>query len=443
MMNATLIRGAYILSVDPEVGSVPGADILIEGNTITEIGANLSASGAEVVDASAMIAMPGFVDTHRHVWAGMLRGTACDGNLADYFGNVVFKYGAAFTPQDTYTSARLALAEAVHSGTTTIHAWEHNIQTPEHAEAGVQALRDAGLRARFSYGSSSDTSDPTSFVQGSEPLNFDDILRLNKNHIAGDHKLHLGIAARGVEFSQEDVWEREFAWARERGLPITTHSMMTPHDLDRGRSVSIYHDKGVLGPDLLLVHALRINEDEIGYLASTGTPVSLSIMSELRTGMGLPPTLEMMRAGVPIGLSLDTVAASDNADMFQAMRVTLGIERARYDDGRVYRASDVLHQATLGGARAMGLSDITGSLRPGARADLLLVRTDDINIAPVNNVQGNIVFAAAPTNIDTVFVDGVCKKRNGQLTSVNFDALLSEAKTAVTDLSRRLGVAVE
>lgn len=442
-MSTTLIRGAHVLSMDPDIGTAADTDILIDGTTITEIGTHLSAPGAEVLDASAMIAMPGFVDSHRHVWAGMLRGCACDGNLDDYFGNIVFKYGAAFTPDDTYTSARLALAEAVYSGTTTIHAWEHNIQTPEHAEAGVQALRDAGVRGRFSYGSSSDTSDPTSFVQGSEPLNFDDILHLRDHHIAGDEMLHLGIASRGVEFSREDVWQREFAWARENGLPITAHSMMTPHDLEHGRSVSIYHEKGALGPDLLLVHALRANEAEIGYLAKAGTPVSLSIMSEMRTGMGLPPTLAMMRAGVPVCLSLDTLAASDNADMFQVMRVTLGVERARYDDGRVYPAHDVLYQATLGGARALGLGDVTGSLRPGARADLILVRTDDINIAPVNSVEGNLVFAASPANIDTVFIDGVCKKRHGELVDVDFGALLADAKKALGDLSERLGEPVQ
>lgn len=438
-MTSTLIRGADVLSVDPEVGTVPSADILIEGNTITDIGPNLSAPGAEVIDARSMIAMPGLVDTHRHVWAGMLRGCACNGNLGDYFGDVVFTYGAAFTPQDTYTSARLALAETLANGITTIHAWEHNIQTPEHADAGVQALRDMGIRGRFSYGSSSDTADPTSFVQGSEPLRFDDILRLRKQQFTGDGLLHIGVASRGVEFAREEVWQREFAWARENGLPLTAHSMMTPHDLESGRSVSIYHQQGVLGPDLLLVHALRMNDDEIGYLADTGTPVSLSIMSELRTGMGLPPTLAMMRAGVPVCLSLDTMAASDNADMFQAMRVTMGIERARYDDGRVYRTGDVLHQATLAGARALGLGQITGSLRPGARADLILIRADDLNIAPVNNIEGNIVLAAAPSNVDTVFVDGVCRKRDGELLGVNVPALVAEARAAVTDLSRRLG----
>lgn len=442
-MSKTLIRGAHVLSVDDEVGTLPSGDILIDRDTIVEIGENISAPAAEVVDASTMIAMPGLVDTHRHVWAGMLRGCACNGNLDDYFSNVVFTYGAAFTPQDTYTSAKLALAESLHSGITTIHAWEHNIQTPDHAEAGVQALHEAGIRGRFSYGSSNDTSDPTSFVQGSEPLDFDAIQRLRNKHFTGGDLLHLGIASRGVEFAREDVWQREFAEARENGLPITAHAMMTPQNLERGRSVSIYHEQKALGPDLLLIHALRVNDEEIGYLAASGTPVSLSIMSELRTGMGLPPTLNMMHASVPICLSLDTMAASDNADLFQAMRVTMGLERARYDDGRVYRTDQVLHQATRGGAQALGLGQITGSLRPGSKADLILLRADDINIAPVNSAEGNVVFAAAPSNVDTVFVNGVCKKRGGELVDIDYPALLSQAKIALAELSNRISKPVE
>ena len=100
--------------------------------------------------------MPGFVDTHRHMWAAMLRGGACYGNLHDYFVKVVFSYGANFTPDDTYRSTRFGLAEAVEAGITTVHGWEHNIQTPEHARADLQAMREAGIRGRFSYGPSSD-----------------------------------------------------------------------------------------------------------------------------------------------------------------------------------------------------------------------------------------------------------------------------------------------
>ena len=228
-MTSYLIRDAYLLTMDGEAsGTLETGDVAIDGDRIAAVGPGLDGAGAEVIDGRGMIAMPGLVDTHRHMWAAMLRGGACYGTLADYFGTVVFTYGAAFTPEDTYRSVRFGLAESVDGGITTIHAWEHNIQTPDHARAAVQALRESGMRGRFSYGSSSDPSAGSSFVKGDETVDFDDILRLRDEEFANpDGRLHLGIAARGHEFSREHIWKQEFAWAREHGLPITAHCMMT------------------------------------------------------------------------------------------------------------------------------------------------------------------------------------------------------------------------
>src|SRR2546422_5462648 len=130
MAERTLIRGAYVLTMDEQLGSLPSGDVLLEGDRILEVGFDVPAAGAEVIDGTDRIAMPGLVDTHRHMWAAMLRGCACYGDLGVYFHDVVFTYGANFTPEDTYTSVRFGLAEAIDSGITTLHAWEHNLQTP-------------------------------------------------------------------------------------------------------------------------------------------------------------------------------------------------------------------------------------------------------------------------------------------------------------------------
>ena len=370
----------------------------------------------------------------------MVRGGACYGNLGDYFGIVVFTYGAAFAPADNYTSVRLGMAEAVSGGITAIHAWEHNIQTPQHARASLQALRDSGMRGRFSYGPSADPEAGSSFVKGSETLDFADIRCLRDEEFATPGRFDLGIACRGVEFSQEEIWKQEFAFAREQGLPITVHSMMVPHDVEHHRAVQIYREHGDLGPDLQLVHCIRVNEEEIGWLAESGTNVSISILSNLRCGMGLPPVLAMTRAGVAVALSLDTMAASDNGDMFAAMRVTMGIERARADDGSAYQPSEVLHQATAAGAAYLGLRGQAGVLRKGALADVILLRATDLNMAPLNVADGQVVLCAQPVNVDTVFIDGEPRKRQGELVGVDPRALVEEATAAMQALRQRVGV---
>jgi 5-methylthioadenosine/S-adenosylhomocysteine deaminase len=438
-MSQYLIRGAHLLTMAAEGQVLDRGDLLIDGDRIAGVAPSIDAPGAEVIDGRELIAMPGMIDTHRHMWAAMLRGGACYGDLHDYFVKVVFAHGAAYTPEDTYTSVRFGLAESVSSGITGLHAWEHNIQTPEHARAALQAMRESGLRGRFSYGPSSNPEAGSSFAQGSETIDFEDILRLRDEQFAEPGRIHLGIACRGHEFSREHIWKEEFAWARERGLPITVHCMMTRGDLENGRAVSIYRQEDVLGPDMLLVHCIQVNDEEIRWLADSRTPVSISILSEMRCGMGLPPTLAMVDAGVPVCLSLDTMAASDNSDMFNVMRVTMGIERARAGDGKVYQPQQVLRQATSEAAAILGFDQV-GQLREGWRADVILLRADDLNMAPINVLDGQVVLAAQPSNVDTVFIDGILRKQHGELIGVDPKALVRDATRAVEALKERVGV---
>ncbi len=443
-MAKTLIADALVLTMDQELGTLPRGDVLIDGSRIRAVGVDLPREGGvEVVDGRNRIVMPGFVDTHRHMWAAMLRGCACYGDLGTYFHDVVFTYGANFTPQETYTSVRFGLAEAIDSGITTMHAWEHNIQTPEHADAALSALEEAGLRGRFSYGPSSDPEAGSSFAKGTETIDFDDVLRLRRQRFDHDDgRLHLGIASRGVDYSQQEIWQREFAFAREHGLPITTHTMMTAHDVRRVRAITVYEELEALGPDVLLVHAIHTNEAERRYLAQTRTPVSLSILSEMRVGMGLPPIVEMLRAGVPLCLSVDTMAASDNSDMFAVLRVTLGVARGVHEDAKVYQPDQVLRHGTIDGAVALGLGSVTGSLTAGKRADLIMLRADDLNLAPINVPDGQVVLAAQPRNVEHVWIDGILRKRDGELVGVDSAALVREATAAVAGLSDRLGMAL-
>jgi len=439
MTRKTIIKGAVVMTMDDTLGTIVGGDVVLEGNRILAVGRNLSEPGAEEIDASNMICMPGFVDTHRHTWATMLRGCSCCGSLNDYFARTIFTYGANFTPEDSYVSARLGHAETIDSGITTVHAWEHNIQTPAHARAVLAALRESGLRGRFGYGPSNDASAGSSFAKGTETVDFEDIERLRAAEFGKnpDDLLHLGVASIGVEYSK--VWIEEFATARAMGLPISAHTMMTRQLVATCRGVSEYQKHNALGPDLLLIHAIHANEEEFGYLARSRTPVSIATLSELRTGTGLAPIVEMMRAGIDISHSVDTMVASDNSDMFALLRTTMILQRGRLEDATVYTPEQVLKQGTIGGARALGLAHEIGSLVPGKKADVILIRTDQLNMAPLNVPDGQVVLAAQPRNVDTVWIDGRVRKQHGALVDVDEAALCAAASKAVAGLAKRIG----
>lgn len=441
-MTKTLIRDATVLTMDPAAGTLTPGDVLLDGSRIGAVGRSLPADGAEIVDATGMICMPGLVDTHRHLWGSILRGSCCNGDLGSYYAQVVFTHGAAFTPSDTYASAMLGLAEAIDAGITTVHAWEHNLQTRDHARAVVQALRDSGVRGRFSYGSSNDPEDGSSFAKGTETIDLEHVAKIASELAAPDGLLGLGLACRGAEHSRPEVWQAEYAWARNRSLPFSTHTMNARADVERVRAVTAYAERGFLGSDHLLIHAIHVSGAEIAELARTGTPVSVSILSELRTGMGIPPIVDMLAAGVNVVLSTDTNAAADTCDLFAAMRTTVGVERGLRQDPTVYGPERALAQATIDGARALGLDATTGSLAPGKRADVILVRADELNIAPLNQPDAQLVFAAQPRNVDSVWIDGAPLKRNGTLTTLRESAIVAEAVAAAARVAARSGVPI-
>jgi 5-methylthioadenosine/S-adenosylhomocysteine deaminase len=430
-MATTLIRGATVLTMDDELGTLPHGDVLIDGDRIAAVGEGLASPGADVIDATDGIVLPGFVDGHRHMMGSMLRGVAVNvQSYEDFFQQVVIGYGGNYSVEDTYACVRLGAVESIDSGITTLHAWEHNLITPAHADASFRAMYESGLRVRFSYGPPNDTM----------MINLEDVLRMRDEvftrhedgrYMTADGRAHLGIATRGVEYSRPEIWEKEIAFAREHRLPITAHVM--------ARNITECMERDVLGPDILSVHANDATPEEIAYLAGCGTPVCVAPVGLARTGIGYSPIVEMMAAGIPLTLSVDSIAGNDTADFFAVMKFGVLIERMRFKDKLAYRPEQALRHATAEGAMAVGLGQVTGSLTPGKKADLIMLRGGDINMAPLNNTLAQVVMCGQPRNVDTVFIDGICRKRDGQLVGVDVEECIQAARAAVRRVGERYG----
>ena len=439
-MSATVIRGAEVVTMDDELGTLTGADVLIRDSVIEAVGPGLDAGDAEVIDGTGRVVMPGLVDGHRHMFSGLLRGGCSDvtytGNEGGYFEVVIKQFGGSFTPEDTYKSSWIGALESVNSGITTLHAWDHNLMSPDHARASLSAMRDAGLRGRFSYGPPNDTM----------RLDLEDVGALREELFASrsdgrwetdDGLWHLGIATRGVELSDAEIWEPEVAFAREQELPWTAH-LMAEGD------VTTLGERDLLGPNLLAIHALGANAAELARLAETDTPVCVATPALARAGERLSPVTDLMRAGVRVCLSVDSTAGCDTADMFAVMRITMIVERLRHEDAGVYSTHDALRQATIDGARALGLGDVTGSLTPGKRADLIVIdRSSSLNLAPWTVTDTLLSSCVHPGNVEAVFVDGRCVKRDGRLVDVDIAAEIAGVNEAFERLQSRVEVPFE
>jgi cytosine/adenosine deaminase-related metal-dependent hydrolase/ribose/xylose/arabinose/galactoside ABC-type transport system permease subunit len=412
-----LIRGGTVLSMDPDVGDLAGGDVLIDGDRIVEVARSLSAADAEVIDASGMIVMPGFVDSHRHIWEGLLRNIGTDVPLegrSSYISFVLHKLAPAFRPEDAYIGDLISALGAIDAGITTLLDWSHIQGSPAHTDAVVQGLRDSGLRAVFAYGfpwwGKWEERQPSWFVRAA-----------TEHFSSNDQLLTLALAAPGPEFTDFEVSRDHWKLARETGARITTHVGVGSYGQDG--KVQEMGEAGLLGPDTTYIHCTTLNDTEIQMIVDTGGTVSLASPVEMMMGHGMPPIQKFLDRGLQPSLSVDVETNVPN-DMFNQMRSVLALQRASATNGtKPVSPREVLAYATVEGARANGLESKVGTLSPGKQADVIMLRTDRMNVTPLNDPATAVVAGMDTGNVDTVLVAGRVMKRHGELLHVDWPAV--------------------
>jgi 5-methylthioadenosine/S-adenosylhomocysteine deaminase len=432
-----LIKGGAVITVDSNIGTLPRADVLVKEGQIAEIGEDLVDTTVEVIDAAEMIVMPGFVDSHYHMWSTLGRNFLADRGFEYY--QAKWATSALYDPQDFYNSVMLGLAELANGGVTTVHNWSHNNQSPKHVDAELQAHRDSLLRARYAYGHPDRLSPDVVNT-------FDDLDRVQQEWFSDpsrrDNLVHLGVNLRGMIQSDARVFHEEMQIMLRRGLPVAIHASQSKPNSD---DAADYEKRGYLGPKFLFCHYLAATDSDRAAMARTGTSLSFSTHSEFRLGEHGDARRALMKAraaGVSVTLSSDATSIAP-PNMLENMRFTwnMGIPWKESDTEAIAPVSfyEAVEMATINGARALGLADVTGSLTPGKRADIILIRTTDLNIAPLANIETTVVQSATPENVDTVMVDGRLIKRNGKLLGFDVPGIVDRAKHSALRIRRAAG----
>lgn len=428
-----LIQGGTVLTLDRQIGDFATADVLIEGEVIREIRPNLAVDEAEVIDARGMIVMPGFVDTHRHIWEGILRNIGTDVPLegrTSYITFVLHKLAPALRPEDAYIGNLVSALGAIDAGITTLLDWSHIQGSPAHTDAVVQALRDSGMRSVFAYGfpwwGKWEERQPSWFMRTA-----------TEHFSTKDQKLTLALAAPGPEFTDFEVSRDHWKLAREADARITTHVGVGSYGLDG--KLQEMGEAGLLGPDTTYIHCTTLNDTEIQMIVDTGGTVSIACPVEMMMGHGMPPVQKFLDRGLAPSLSVD-VETNVPSDMFNQMRSVLGLQRslAGANGHDPVSMRDVLEWATIEGARANGLEDKVGTLTPGKQADIVMLRTDRMNVTPLNDPVAAVVVGMDTSNVDTVIVGGHILKRNGRLLHVDWSTmrrLVEESRDYVIEKS--------
>jgi 5-methylthioadenosine/S-adenosylhomocysteine deaminase len=418
-----LIRNGFVVSMDPDIGDVPYGDVRVENGKIAEVGRGLEASDAEQIDATGMIVMPGFVDTHRHIWQTPVRGVLPCCTLDHYFAVMLGKVGGHYRPEDVHIGNYAGALEALNGGVTTVLDWSHINNTPDHSDAAIQGLKDSGTRAIYAHGV------PTGgeWWAFSELEHPEDIRRIRETYFSSDDGLiTLALAARAPGNSNFEVAKHDWELARDLAIRISVHVGMRLTSIHVNH-VKNMHDLGLLGDDTTYIHCTDSTDEELDLIKETGGTASVAPYVEMLMGHGPPPTGKLLQRGIPVSLSVDVVS-SVPGEMFTQMRTALVHDRiGAFTDtpdeafAPTLSHRDVLEFATIGGARACALDDKVGSLAPGKQADIVLLKTNAINTAPMVDPVGTIVVFADTSNVDSVFVAGRAVKRSGELVDADLD----------------------
>ena len=424
----TLLKGGVVLTMDPTLGDFDRADVLIEGSKIAAVGPNLQAA-ARVIDASNMIVMPGFADSHRHTWQGQLRNILPNGRLdPDYFRDIGATARGIYRPDDVYAGDLLSAWGALNSGITTLLDWSHISNTPEHSDAAIRGLRESGIRAVYGYGTGA--AGPKNQYPG-------DARRLRRQYFSSEDQLVTLALATAFD-------PAHWAAGREVGAPITLHVNGTGQLLPLAK---------LMGPDVTYIHCCNLSPAEWKLIADSGGGVSIAGPIEMEMGHGVPPYQQALDLKIPLSFSND-VETEIPSEFFTQMRTAFLLQRMQVFQREragernappLMTVKQAVEAATLGGARVNHLERRVGSLTPGKEADVILLKADAINVMPLNHAYGAIVLGMDTSNVDTVLVGGRVKKWKGELVGVDVarlrrlagesrDWLLAQAKWPKTAL---------
>ena len=420
-----LISGGWVLEGPPRRGRFERVDVLVEGASITAVGADLEHADAEVVDAHGCFVLPGFVDTHHHLWQTAMRGLTSSLDLVDFFWCIRRNHAGIQEPQDVAAATTAGALAALDCGTTTVLDHAHCIVSPDHADAGLEALSRAGGRAVWCYGLTEvPTAGPT-FANGADRRADARRVRTQRPASSLRELVTVGLAADDVGGSPWSDLAAQYALADELDVLLTAHtnSAWAPTPV---REVEWLHRDGLLGPRQVHSHATTSSPAELALLADAGAAISSTPETELQMGLGFPVFARAAAAGVTVGLGTD-IQSNNSPDALSWMRLGMQAENARRHQpvleaegvaglaGLPVNARDVLDHATLGGARALGLDGVTGSIEVGKEADLVLLRHDRLHHRPIVDPFATIVLHSRVSDVDTVFVAGRIVKRAGLL----------------------------
>jgi 5-methylthioadenosine/S-adenosylhomocysteine deaminase len=442
-MSTILIKNGYFICMDVDDSRFYG-DIYIEGNLIKEISPQIEKSADIVVDASGMLVLPGFVQSHVHLCQSLLRGQADDQPLLDWLDTITsleFRH----TPETLYASARIGIAEMIKSGATSII----DMGTLHHQDSVFQAIEESGIRAQAGKAMMDNTENlPPLLRESTEDSLKNSIDLMHKWHGKAGGRIRYGFAPRWQLWNTTELLQTIKQEADNNpGVGIHGHAGEIEYEVEAmikqtGMRNFLYLDSiGVVGPNVQMAHCIWLNDDEYQVMADSGTHAMHCPCCNTKLGSGIARVPEMLEKGINVALGSDGAPSNNNLDMFIEMRLASVIHKYRLGAEKM-PAEDVLKMATNNGARAIGMEDQIGSLEEGKIADLIILDDGGLYAAPIRSFEEDdivkrLVSSYQSASVQTSIINGELVMRDRELLSMDETEILADGKKALADLWER------
>jgi 5-methylthioadenosine/S-adenosylhomocysteine deaminase len=444
-MKKILIKNGSVVTMNSSRQTLR-ADVLTEGDKIAEIAPNISTHADEIIDASGCAVIPGLVQSHVHLTQRLFQGLADDMQLMDWLKKRIWPLEAAHTYESNLISARLAIAEMIMGGTTSII----DMGTVNHTEALFEAVRESGIRAMvgkcmMDYGKNV----PTGLMENTDDSINESVRLADKYHGTADGRLQYAFAPRFVVSCTEGLLTKIRDIARDMNLKIHTHASENQGEISivekiTGlKNIKYLHKLGLTGQNLILAHCIWLDAEEKQILADTGTHIAHCPSSNMKLASGTAPIPELLEMGCRISLASDGAPCGNNMDIFTEMRHAALLQKVHSLNPTVMPAEKVFEMATLGGADAMGKKDRLGSLEKGKLADIAVVKLNTPHNSPTfgRDITAQMVYSVRSSDVQTVIINGRMVMKDRRLLTMDIDEILGSAEKispAVIDTYKNL-----
>jgi 5-methylthioadenosine/S-adenosylhomocysteine deaminase len=439
----TLIRNGIVLPMTGRTTVFDPGSVLVDGDTIAAVGPvdaldadpRAMADGTEVVDATGHAVIPGLHNCHMH--SGLLRGTAESLSLWDWLRTYVDPAHRALTPEIARVASLQCYAEGLLAGTTSLmDMWRF-------MDGSAAMAARLGIRATLvPYVADEDGYDYFESIDSNRAL----LESVGTDHAGGRVRAWVGL--EHLLYCTEACFTAARALAEEFDTGLHTHSSETAWEVEQSlerwgrRPIELFHKRGILGAGTVVAHCVWLDDREVALLARTGTAVAHCPCSNMKLASGAARVADLRAAGVVVGLGTDGEKENNNLDLLEETKFAALLQKVSTLDPSGGDPWDVLAMATIDGARALGLADVTGSVETGKRADIVTVWLGGLHTTPVLhgsdlNVAAHLVFSASGRDVRDVWVDGRRLLAQGRPTTFDADDVRAEAQAAAEELFER------